>query len=1299
MPTPIRRRLRLARRGAWYALVVVLVLMALAAGITSQLLPLAERHPDRIAAWLSARAQRPVAFDHVRTEWTRRGPLLRVDGLRVGEGAGAVPIGAAEILVAQYAGLLPGRSFTELRLRGLALTLERHDDGRWQVRGWPGQAQSQGDPLDALQALGELQVIGGRLTVLAPSIGIETTLSRVDLRLRVQGARVRAAARARVRAGASPLDGVLDFDRTTGDGRVYLAARQADLASWAPLLKAGGVVVDAGGGRLSLWTELRAHRITQVTLDADLRALRLQGAALAAADTASPNALQPLAFERVEARARWQVTEDGWRLDAPRLRLLGGAAAQPAILDGLALAGGAHRALLAERIDAAPLLAIAALSDRLPVRLRAWLHQARPGMILRDVVFSDRGDGPLTVRARVDGLGFAAVGSSPGVAGLSGTLQGDGEGVAFDFDARHAMRLDWPRAFVSPHDVKLRGRFVGWRAGDGWQVQAPALRIDGEGFGADVRGGLWFQGDGTLPAIALAAALDDTAIPVAKRFWVRHKMPPATVRWLDSALLGGRVRNGLALVSGDLDDWPFRDGSGLFRAEAELADATVKFQDEWPAAGNLDGHVVFEGDGFRIAGKAALANVAISRIEGGIAHFGRAELQVRADAAADAGALLALLRQGPLRKAHGETLQSLRASGPAAVTFALDLPLHGGAARPRIDGSVALRGAKLAETRWELAFADVRGQARYDRDGFTADDLKVVREGQPGALGLRAGASHVRDRSQAFEAELEASLTAAELLERAPELDWLMPYFQGRSPWTVAVSIPAAAANAGASVPAAAGRLQLRSSLVGTRLTLPAPLQKPALTALPTTVETRLPLGDGEITVSLGDRLALRARSQRGRTGVSVTLGGEAIVESPPASGLVVSGRTTALDAIGWATLAGGRWSGDEAGADGGLPLRRIDVAVEHLQLLGGVFPDTRIRALPAGGGTAIRFEGAALSGSLLLPQSDGAALAGRLQRLHWRSAKPASAAAANANGDDAIRTQAAGAAAEDSIDPARVPPLNLVVDDLRFGDARLGSAALQTRRTAAGMRIERLQTRAPGQRVDVSGDWLGRDAAARTRLQVALDSEDFGALLAGFGFGGRIHGGHGEADFDAAWPGSPADFELGALEGSLALTIKDGSLVEIEPGAGRVLGLLSIAELPRRLTLDFRDFFARGFTFNRIAGHIRFAGGQARSDDLVIDGPAAEIRIRGAADLRAQTYDQTIEVLPRTSNLLTAVGAITGGPVGAAVGAVANAVLRKPLGEIGAKVYHVTGPWQDPRVEVAGREAEQASARGEPPG
>ena len=1281
MPTSLRRRLRLARRGLWYVTAVSLVLLALGAGIVSQLLPLAEQHPDRIAEWLSARAGRPVQFDRVETAWTRRGPLLRLDGLRVGEGRNAVAIGAAEILVSQYAGFLPGRSFTELRVRNLALTLERADDGRWQVRGLPGQAQG-GDPLGALEGLGELQVIDARLGISAPSLKIETVIPDVDLRLQVHGERVRSGLRARSRRDAAPVDFVLDFDRESGDGRLYAVAKDADLSAWSSLLRVNGVTVVAGRGRAAVWAQLRKHRVASISVDGDLQGVRLRGAPFAdapvGATAAKADAAPIVAFARLQAVAHWHADGDGWRLDAPSMQVHAEADSRPQILDGLVLAGGKRYGLRAERIDAGPLFAVVALSDRLDPEVRRWLASAKPGAVLERVrVGGLRGTGPgtggLHAEASVRDLQFAAVGDSPGIGGLSGQLRGDAEAMAFAFDPKADMRFDWPRGFGVPHVVQLRGEAIGWRQDGGWRVESPALRIDGDGYGANVRGGLWFQGDGTAPRIDIAADLDDAQAPTAKRFWPKNAMSPALVRWLDNALISGQVRGGRAVISGELEDWPFKSlagapPKGVFDARATLEDMKVKFSPEWPATADMDADIAFMGNGFSVAGKAVLAEVGIREFQAGIADYGEGALDIDAHADADAAKLLALVRQSPLRKDHAGILSTLAASGPASVGFKLALPLHGPASqRAKIDGDIELRGVRLAESEWKLAFAGVSGRARYDENGFSANDLRAQYDRQEGRLSLRAGPGHVHDKRQGFEAELEASLSSDDLLDRASDLAWLKPFLRGRSRWTAGIAIPtgATAGAAGKATAAQVTRLQLRSDLVGTALDLPAPMDKALGTALPTTLDLQLPIGKGEIALAFGQRFALRARDSQGQLGIRAAFGSDRIAEPPPPSGLVISGRAATLDAIGWVALTHG---------NGGsrLPLRRADLSADRLLLLGAAFPDTRLQVAPASGGLGVQLDGATLAGALLVPETDGGSIAGRLQRLHWRSAGAAVATAASGSGE---------------VDSSKVPAINLRVDDLRIAGAALGDTQFRSRPTANGMEIVQLQMRAPKRRIDVSGDWSGRGAGSRTRLNATVASDDFGALLNDFGAGGRLAGGKGDARFDASWAGSPMAFQLAALDGTLRVDVKNGRLVEVEPGGtGRVLGLLSLTQLPRRLSLDFRDFFSKGFAFNKLGGTVKFGGGSARSNDFAIDGPAASINIRGAANLRAQTFDQTIEVLPKAGNLLTAVGAIAGGPVGAAVGAVANAVLQKPLGQAAAKNYRVTGPWKDPKVEVVER-------------
>src|SRR5690606_27107224 len=182
----------------------------------------------------------------------------------------------------------------------------------------------------------------------------------------------------------------------------------------------------------------------------------------------------------------------------------------------------------------------------------------------------------------------------------------------------------------------------GWREGAGLRVGTPALRVEGEGYAASVRGAIWFQNDGSRPALDLAATVDDARVPVAKRFWVRHRMSATMRRWLDEALVDGQVRNGRALVSGDLDDWPFsslhdNQHAGLFHAGARLQGAVVKFQPDWPALEQLDAEVAFVNDGFTLRGRGSLGGVEMRELEAGLAHYGRATLEVNARPRGDPG--------------------------------------------------------------------------------------------------------------------------------------------------------------------------------------------------------------------------------------------------------------------------------------------------------------------------------------------------------------------------------------------------------------------------------------------------------------------------------------------------------------------------------------------------------------------------------------------------------------------------------------------------------------------------------------
>lgn len=1267
-----RERLSWLRRHAVHAVAALLVLLALGNGIGMALLPVLERHPQRIAHWLSARAGRPVAFDHVTTRWTRRGPLLRLDGLRIGDPADPVRIGSAEIQIAQYGGLLPGRSFTEIRLHGLDLTLQRAVDGKWRVRGLPGQ-QDGDDSLTALEHLGELQLAQARMRVLAPELGVDLRVPRIDLRLRVNGPSLRAGAQAWLRDGSAPVAVAVDFDREKGNGRVYAGAQRADLRALAGAFAVLGVAPEAGTGRLQTWGRLRAHRIVGIRVDASLRDVVLRGAPLAAGQPGVTRRWSALTLD-----AAWSGTIDDWRLRVPTLRIDDG---RQWTLDGVAVAGGRHFALRARRLQAAPLLQLVALSDAVPPGLRRWLRSAAPDAELEAVdVRGVTGDG-LRASARIRGFRFDPVGHEPGMRGVGGWLQGDQDGLRLRFDRDALAAFDWPAGFGVVHEFHLDGEAVLWRDPDGWTVRTPGLRIDGGPLQVQARGGISFRDDHRHPHLDIAADIGDVPVALAHGFWIHHLMPKSTVQWLDAALRGGTLRRVHAVVAGDLGDWPFRNepdmaGAGVFRADARIENGTVKFQPDWPAAEHMDADLSFVADGFTVGGRAQLAGVRIGALQAGIRRFGTAELKVGAAASGDAGRFLALLGASPLHKEYGEVMDNLRAEGAARASFEMTLPLaHEHTDGTRVEGTVALDAVRLREQRWNLDFQQVRGLAHYDQDGFVANALQVRSEGEPGVLTLRSG-PHVRDPAQAFEAQLQASAGIRGMLGRVASLEWLQPYLRGRSTWTTEVAVPRGSPTTpGATAPSI---LRLRSDLVGTELDLPLPLRKPAGQAMATQIMVRLPLERGEVEAKLGDLLALRARGNGDRTGLRIELGGGAVGEAP-GNGLLIAGKARQFDALGWIGLA---TAGDAAS---GMPLLGADIAVQRLRLLGADFADVALRAEPAGRDTLVRVRAAGINGVLQVPGRDDAAVSGRFERLYWTAAAGEGAAAPPASAATAA-TVTPVATPVTALDPARIPALTFDVDELRIGTAALGHARFRSVPVAGGMRVQEFTTSGSKQRIRASGSWTGRGPSERSDVKLDVTSDDIGALLAGLGLGGQVAGGKGTLGVVANWRGGPERFDPLRVNASLALDARDGRLLELEPGAGRLLGLLGVAQLRRRLTLDFSDFFAKGFTFDHIKGEAVLANGQLRTDDLRIRGPAADMAVRGSTDLRNQSFDQIVEVNPHSGGLLTAVGALAGGPVGAAVGAVANAVLEKPMRGIGAKSYRITGPWSQPKVETIPR-------------
>jgi uncharacterized protein YhdP len=176
------------------------------------------------------------------------------------------------------------------------------------------------------------------------------------------------------------------------------------------------------------------------------------------------------------------------------------------------------------------------------------------------------------------------------------------------------------------------------------------------------------------------------------------------------------------------------------------------------------------------------------------------------------------------------------------------------------------------------------------------------------------------------------------------------------------------------------------------------------------------------------------------------------------------------------------------------------------------------------------------------------------------------------------------------------------------------------------------------------------------------------------------IKGGSGKLAGQLAWGGPPYAPDLPSLSGAVSLDFKRGQFVKLEPGLGKLIGVLSLQALPRRVTLDFADVFSEGFTFDRISATANVAQGVARTGDFRMVGPTAKVDLRGRIDLAAETQSLEVSVKPSVSESIALGAAIVNPAVGLAT-FLAQKALQDPIEKMVAFEYEVTGTWQDPVV------------------
>ena len=279
-----------------------------------------------------------------------------------------------------------------------------------------------------------------------------------------------------------------------------------------------------------------------------------------------------------------------------------------------------------------------------------------------------------------------------------------------------------------------------------------------------------------------------------------------------------------------------------------------------------------------------------------------------------------------------------------------------------------------------------------------------------------------------------------------------------------------------------------------------------------------------------------------------------------------------------------------------------------------------------------------------------------------------------------------------EALDPRTLPGLSLHAQAFGVGSRRLGRVDAEVSADPLGLRLVSFASAGDGFTLEGSGGWLVGPEGTITRIALNLSSSDVATTLEGLGIGAFLDGESADVTASVYWPGAPSGHWMDHVGGDVAVHVEKGSMLDIDPGAGRVVGLMSVAALPRRLALDFRDVFNKGFAFDEIGGDFTLIDGNAYTDNLKLSGPGAEIGLVGRTGLRDRDYQQQAVVTAEPGNVLPTVGGLLAGAgVGAAL-LIFTQIFKEPLKGIGRASYCVTGTWDDPQVErITADRAERA--------
>ncbi len=1032
------------------------------------------------------------------------------------------------------------------------------------------------------------------------------------------------------------IDGnLLTADNLSGD--LYLEGNNIDFAAVDSEYLPFSFAFIHGQGGFKLWSKWRDSRPYQVAGHINGEAIEIER-----------GNNSKLALARLDSDLTWSSRQDGWQFSVQDLRVEVEQQQWPAANFSLSVFGDKRISVLIKQVDLqevsyfAPFFLDTDQQAKLPKEFKmAGVLQDFSIYTTEDLQqfalngsFSD-----ITINSAADTL--------PQLQGVSGQVHGSQKQGSLVFDSKSGS-LFFPSLFRSAIDFQQIAGAVNWqKSQQGWHLSSDYFVVNNADFKTYSRFDVQIPETDQPVFMALKTVFKGTnEAPRVASYLPTQIMDSEVVHWLDHAFVKGRIQNGNLLLSGYLNEFPFSHGQGKFEVMFDVERGILNYHQDWPLLENLNAEVRFFADNLQINVRHAHSQqLTVKQAVVDIPKLSQAD-RIVVDGVINGGITEGVLfmQKTPLHTTVDGVLATANFQGKTQVDLKLKIPLTD-ILEAKVDGVVHVGNSRMVMKSPALTIEQLHGDLYFTEQGVFCKRMDGKTLGFPvqariktelGVIRIRVnGKSNMRNVQQQFS-----------FLQNN--------FIQGGFSYRAAIDLPLGENKA--------ATLKLDTNLQGVKVLLPEELAKSRKQKK--SLQLSMQLSEKDILPlwlnynnQLKIALQINKQTETLLSGHIVYGSGQAVAGLKNSLKLTV--RQPNLDIAAWLDFI----AGDVDKLTGKLPeLNEVHVSLGELRWGSQQFGELEF---------AVKRENQYWQGSLFSPVAQGNI---RIpvdflnNKIHLQMTRL-----------DLSRLNALDFPVNSVIDSnKKLPLIDIFSDQVVWQDIDLGRLELKTKRFSDGIRFSKIKLTGGGIDIDMTADWLQTKTGYITELKGRLTSNDFGRFLGKLGYNDDLLDTKATIDFNGSWSATPYQFSLAELTGQVQVRLEDGRISSIEPGFGRLLGLIAMKQWVKRFTLDFSDIYKKGLAFNSITGKFSINAGMALTDDLVIDAIPARISITGLADLMKKTLDYRVLVVPKSSAAVPIAGTIVGG-IAAAITQVFTDDYKE--GYFFGSEYKVKGSWGDAKI------------------